>query len=108
MRKIKIIHYYKEDIKLLSKMGFEILRLSIAWIRIFPNGIEEIPNEKGLQFYDDVFDECLKYNIKPLITLSHYEMPLYLANEYHGWSNKKVITYFIHYVKTVFERYKLD
>ena len=103
---IDFYHHYKEDIKLLSNMGFKTLRLSIAWTRIFPNGIEEIPNEKGLQFYDDVFDECLKYNIKPLITLSHYEMPLYLANEYHGWSNKKVIDYFIHYVKTVFERYK--
>lgn len=99
-------HHYKEDIKLLAEMGFKVFRLSIAWARIFPNGDEEMPNEKGLQYYDAVFDECLKYGIEPLVTLSHYEMPLHLAVEYGGWKNRKMIDFYIHYAKIVFKRYK--
>ena len=70
---IDFYHRYKEDIKLFAEMGFKVFRTSIAWSRIFPNGDEETPNEKGLQFYDDLFDECLKYGIQPLVTISHYE-----------------------------------
>ena len=77
---IDFYHRYKEDIALFAQMGFKVLRLSIAWSRIFPHGDETVPNEKGLQFYDDVFDELAKYGIQPLVTLSHYEMPLYLSD----------------------------
>ena len=69
-------NHYKEDIALMAEMGFKCYRMSIAWTRIFPNGDEEEPNEEGLKFYDNVFDECLKYGIKPLVTLSHYETPI--------------------------------
>ena len=68
-------HRYKEDIALFAEMGFKAFRTSIAWTRIFPRGDEETPNEEGLQFYDDLFDECHKYGIEPIITLSHFEMP---------------------------------
>ena len=68
-------HHYKEDIALFAQMGFKSFRMSINWTRIFPNGDEKEPNEEGLQFYDDVFDELLKYGIEPVITLSHFEMP---------------------------------
>ena len=87
---VDFYHRYKEDIALFAQMGFKVLRLSIAWSRIFPHGDETVPNEKGLQFYDDVFDELAKYGIQPLVTLSHYEMPLYLATNYGGWVNRKV------------------
>lgn len=103
---IDFYHRYKEDIKLFAEMGFNVFRLSISWSRIFPNGDDEKPNEKGLRFYDSVFDECKKYNIKPLVTLSHYDTPLNLALKYNGWSNRKLIDFFIKYAKTVFERYK--
>ena len=76
---IDFYHRYKEDIKLFAEMGFKVFRLSIAWSRIFPNGDEETPNEKGLQFYDDVFDECHKYGIEALVTICHYETPLHLS-----------------------------
>ena len=99
-------HHYKEDIKLLAEMGFKVFRLSIAWTRIFPNGDEKTPNEKGLQFYDDVFDECHKYGIEPLVTISHYEMPLHLAVNYGGWKNRKMIDFYVKYARTVLERYK--
>lgn len=87
-------------------MGFKVFRTSIAWSRIFPNGDETEPNEKGLQFYDDLFDECHKYGIEPLVTLSHYETPLHLSREYDGWVNRKMIGFYERYVRTVFERYK--
>ena len=103
---IDFYHRYKEDIRLFAEMGFKVFRLSIAWSRIFPKGDEETPNEAGLKFYDDVFDECHKYGIKPLVTLSHYETPLYLAEHYDGWLNRKMIGFYEHYVRTVFTRYK--
>lgn len=87
---IDFYHRYKEDIALFNEMGLKCLRTSIAWSRIFPNGDESEPNEEGLQFYDNVFDELLKYGIEPVITLSHFEMPLHLAREYGGFRNRKV------------------
>ncbi len=83
-----------------------MFRTSIAWSRIFPKGDEMEPNEKGLRFYDDLFDECLKYGIEPLVTLSHYETPLYLAENYDGWVNPKMIEFYKRYVTVVFNRYK--
>ena len=99
-------HHYKQDIALAKEMGFNVFRMSINWSRIFPNGYDELPNEKGLEFYDKVFDELNKNNIEPLVTLSHYEMPYALVKKYSGWYSRQVIDYFLNYVKVVFERYK--
>ncbi len=99
-------HHYQEDIALMGEMGFKTFRLSMNWARIFPNGDDAVPNEKGLAFYDAVFDECKKYGIEPLVTLSHYETPLNLAVTYGGWVNRKLIGFFETYARTVFERYK--
>ena len=103
---IDFYHTYKEDIQLFAEMGFTVFRLSIAWSRIFPNGDELEPNETGLQFYDDVFDELAKYNIEPLVTMSHYEQPLHLATHYNGWSNRQSIDFFTRYVEAICHRYK--
>lgn len=103
---VDFYHRYREDIRLFAEMGFKVFRLSIGWSRIFPKGDEKEPNEKGLEFYDRVFDECLKYGIEPLVTLSHYETPLYLAEHYNGWSSRKLIGFYENYVRTVFNRYK--
>ena len=103
---IDFYHRYKEDIKLFAEMGFKTLRFSIAWSRIFPKGDEKEPNELGLQFYDNVIDECLKYGIEPLVTLSHYETPLHLSKTYDGWRSRKLIGFFENYCRVVFERYK--
>lgn len=99
-------HRYKEDIALLAGMGFRVLRLSIAWSRIFPNGDDPEPNEEGLAFYDRVFDECLRHGIQPMVTLSHYETPLHLAKVYDGWRSRKMIGFFERYCRTVFARYR--
>lgn len=98
-------HHYKEDIALMGEMGFKTFRLSMNWARIFPNGDDAAPNEKGLAFYDAVFDECKKYGIEPLVTLSHYETPINLVTAYGGWANRKLIGFFETYAKTVFARY---
>lgn len=102
---IDFYHRYKDDIKLFAEMGFKVFRTSIAWSRIFPNGDEEIPNEAGLLFYDQLFDECIKYGIEPLVTISHYETPLHLSKKYNGWVNRKMIGFYERYVRTLFSRY---
>ncbi|MCG3726675.1 glycoside hydrolase family 1 protein [Vibrio cincinnatiensis] len=103
---IDFYHRYAEDIALFAEMGFTCLRVSIAWSRIFPNGDDAEPNEAGLAYYDRVFDEMAKHNITPLVTLSHYEMPLNLANKYQGWASREVLGFFEDYAKVVFNRYK--
>ncbi|OQP14094.1 glycoside hydrolase family 1 protein [Geobacillus zalihae] len=103
---IDFYHRYKEDIALFAEMGFKAFRLSIAWTRIFPNGTELEPNEEGLAFYDRVFDELHKYGIEPVVTISHYEMPLHLAKEYGGWRSRELVALFERYARAIFERYK--
>ncbi|UQS82186.1 6-phospho-beta-glucosidase [Bombilactobacillus folatiphilus] len=103
---IDFYNRYPGDIKLFAEMGFKCFRTSIAWTRIFPNGDEDQPNEAGLKFYDDLFDECLKYDIEPVITLSHFEMPYHLVEEYGGWRSRKVIDFFVKFAEVVFKRYQ--
>ncbi|WP_332632703.1 glycoside hydrolase family 1 protein [Halalkalibacter flavus] len=102
---IDFYNTYKEDIALFAEMGFKAFRFSIAWTRIFPNGDELHPNEKGLAFYENVIDELLKNDIEPVITISHYEMPLHLVREYGGWKNRTLVEFYERYAKTLFERY---
>ncbi|MDA0117489.1 glycoside hydrolase family 1 protein [Vibrio sp. T11.5] len=97
---------YPEDIALFNEMGFNCLRLSIAWTRIFPNGDESEPNEEGLAYYDRIFDELAKHDITPFVTLSHYEMPYALVENYGGWASRELISFFERYARTVFERYQ--
>lgn len=105
-RGIDFYHHYKEDLALFAEMGFKTLRLSIAWSRIFPTGEETEPNELGLQFYENVFKEMKRLNIEPIVTLSHYEMPLALSNKYNGWVSRTVIDDFVRFSTACFNRYK--
>lgn len=102
---VDFYHHYKEDIKLFAEMGFTCLRTSIAWTRLFPNGDEEEANEAGLTFYDCVFDECNKYGIEPVITLSHFEMPYHLVRKYGGWRDRRLIDFFTRFARVCFARY---
>lgn len=102
---IDFYHHYKEDIALMAEMGLKAYRMSIAWTRIYPNGVEDEPNEKGLKFYDQVFDELKKYGIEPIVTISHYESPWFLA-EKGGWTNREMIDHYLKYCETIFERYQ--
>jgi len=105
-RGIDFYHRYREDLDLFAEMGFKVLRVSIAWSRIFPNGTETEPNEKGFAFYESLFTEMKKRGIKPLVTLHHYEMPLHLAQLGNGWCNRAVIDHFLRFSETVFRRYR--
>lgn len=102
---IDFYHRYPQDIALFSELGFTCFRLSIAWSRIFPKGDELEPNELGLAYYDKIFDELEKHGITPVVTLSHYEMPLHLAEKYHGWTSRELIGFFERYATAVFSRF---
>ena len=103
---IDFYHRYKEDIALFAEMGFRVFRLSLNWTRIFPKGDEVKPNQKGLDFYRAVFEECKKYGIEPLVTISHYEIPYYLMDKYGGWLSRDCIDFYLNFCETVFKEYK--
>lgn len=105
-RAIDYFHHFKEDIALMAELGLKMFRFSINWTRIFPNGDETEPNELGLLFYEKVLDELAKYQIEPLVTLQHFEMPVGLVNKWGGWRNKRTLSAFENYVKVVGERFK--
>ena len=102
---IDFYHRYADDIALLAEMGFTTFRFSIAWSRIFPDGDEQTPNEEGLAFYDRVLDELERHGIEPLVTMSHYETPLHLAETYDGWTDRRMIGFFERYARTLLKRY---
>ena len=104
-RGINFYHTYKEDLALFAEMGFKVLRVSIAWSRLYPTGEELTPNQEGVKFYKDMFKEMAKLGIEPLVTLSHYEMPLELALKYNGWNDRRVIDMFVRFSKTCFEEF---
>ncbi|WLS80510.1 6-phospho-beta-glucosidase [Erwinia pyri] len=102
---IDFYHRYKEDIALMAEMGFTVFRTSIAWSRIYPNGDELVPNEAGIAFYRDLFNECKKYNIEPLVTLCHFDVPMHLVREYGSWRSRKMVEFFTRYARTCFEAF---
>lgn len=103
---IDFYHRWKEDIALFAEMGFKVFRFSLNWSRIFPDGDDQTPNEKGLRFYDDLISELEKYGIEPLVTISHYEMPLNLSTKYGGWTDRRLIGFYLRFAETVFRRYR--
>lgn len=103
---IDMYHRYKEDIALFAEMGFKCYRFSFSWSRIFPTGEEETPNEEGLKFYEDFIDELLKYNIEPVITICHFDVPLALVEKYGSWKNRRLIDCYLKYCDAIFRRFK--
>lgn len=103
---IDFYHRYKEDIELFAELGLKSFRMSISWPRIFPKGIEEEPNEEGLAFYDAVFDELEHYGIEPMVTMNHYDTPLWLIEHTDGWRSPEILVHWERYVRTLLTRYK--
>ncbi|MGX7352442.1 6-phospho-beta-glucosidase [Enterococcus canis] len=103
---IDMYHHFKEDIALFAEMGFKTYRMSIAWSRIFPQGDEKEPNEAGLKFYEDVFKECRKYNIEPLVTITHFDCPMHLIKEYGAWRSRELVGFYENLCRVIFNRYK--
>ena len=104
---IDFYHTYPDDLKLLGKdgLGLNAYRTSINWARIFPNGDDAEPNEEGLKFYDDLIDAIIANGMDPLITMSHYEMPVNLTLNYTGWYSRETIDFFERYGKVILDRY---
>lgn len=103
---IDFYHRYREDIALFAEMGFTALRISVDWSRIFPNGDDDKPNQKGLQFYSDVVDELLAHGIEPIITLYHFELPKNLVDQYGSWLNREVIDLYLRFCECLFRFFK--
>ena len=99
-------HHFKEDIRLFGEMGMKMFRMSISWSRIYPNVTEETPNQKGLDHYREVFEECRKYGIEPLVTIHHFDDPIVIDTELGGWQNRKIAEYYAKYVRTIANEYK--
>lgn len=102
---IDFYHYYKEDIALMSEMGFKVFRTSISWSRLFPDGDEEKPNQAGIDFYRNMFLECKKYGMEPLVTLCHFDIPMGLVEKYGSWRNRKVLDFFLRYANVCFKEF---
>lgn len=100
---VDFYHNYHEDIKQLAATGINTFRFSISWARIFPNGDDVKPNQAGLDYYLDLVKELNKYGITPIMTLSHYEMPLNLVLNYNAWYDRKVADLFEKFAKTVID-----
>ena len=103
---IDFYHHYKKDIALFAEMGFKVFRMSISWSRLYPRGDEDVPNPKGIEFYRNVFLELRKYNIEPLVTIWHFDTPLYLEEHYKGWNNRQLIDFYSRFANTCFTEYK--
>ncbi|MGX4686721.1 6-phospho-beta-glucosidase [Vagococcus sp. JNUCC 83] len=103
---IDMYHRYKEDIALFAEMGFKTYRLSIAWSRIFPKGDEKEPNEAGLKYYEDLFKECKKYGIEPLVTITHFDCPMHLVEKYGAWRSREMVGFYENLCHVIFNRYK--
>lgn len=99
-------HHYEEDIRLFAEMGFKMYRFSINWTRIFPNGYDESPNQKGLEHYRKVLELCKSLGIEPLVTMSHYEFPYALTKRWNGWEDRRTIDCFVKYTTTIMNEYK--
>lgn len=103
---IDFYHHYKEDIAMLSEMGIKCFRFSVSWSRIFPNGDDEKPNEEGMTFYENIFKELKKYEIEPVVTISHFDIPMNLVIKYGGWQNRDVIEFYVRYATLLMERFQ--
>ncbi|XP_048001415.1 myrosinase 1-like [Leguminivora glycinivorella] len=97
-------HYYKRDVEMLRELGVDVYRFSISWPRILPGGFRTIKNEAGLQYYDNLIDELLKYNIQPMVTMYHFDTPMALQH-LGGWSNPSFVDWFVDYARVLFDRY---
>lgn len=102
---IDMYHHFKEDIALFAQMGFKCYRLSVSWTRIFPNGDDETPNEEGIRFYNDLFDECLRNGIEPLVTICHFDTPVPLIKKYGGWKDRRMVDAYLRYCEVLFRQY---
>lgn len=96
-------HRYEEDIEIMKDLGINMYRFSVAWPRIFPNGVGEV-NKEGIDYYHRLVDGLLEAGIEPLCTLYHWDLPQALQDQ-GGWDNRETIDAFVNYAKTMFKEF---
>ncbi|KAJ7950624.1 Beta-glucosidase [Quillaja saponaria] len=99
-----VYHKYKDDVRLMAAMGLEAYRFSISWSRVIPDGKGPV-NPKGLQYYNSLINELIRYGIKPHVTLHHYDLPQALEDEYGGWISKNIVNDFTAYADLCFRKF---
>lgn len=100
---IDFYNRYHDDLALMEEMGLKVFRTSIDWSRIFPNGDDNEPNMEGIQYYIKLFDECHQKNMKVFATILHYNIPVNLVTRYGGWKNRKLVDFYLKFVRVLFE-----
>lgn len=104
-RGIDLYHRYRSDVELFAELGIKVLRLSVSWSRLFPRGDEGEPNPAGLAYYHGLLDALAQKGIEPLVTISHYEMPLQLTLDYGGWADRRLIDLYLRFAETCFREF---
>lgn len=94
-------HHLKEDVALMKELGLKSYRFSISWPRVIPDGHRRV-NSKGIEFYNNLIEQLLKYNIEPIVTIYHFDLPQVLQDEYGGWKSRKILEDFDFYCYTIF------
>jgi beta-glucosidase len=84
-------------------LGIKNFRFSLAWSRLFPGGVGK-PSEQGVDFYDRLIDFCLELNIRPWVTLYHWDLPQALEDR-GGWTNRDMLDWFEHYVQFCVQKF---
>eukprot|EP01025_Chloroclados_australasicus_P050118 TRINITY_DN5731_c0_g2_i2.p2 TRINITY_DN5731_c0_g2~~TRINITY_DN5731_c0_g2_i2.p2 ORF type:complete len:260 (-),score=20.81 TRINITY_DN5731_c0_g2_i2:779-1495(-) len=101
---IDMYHKYKDDVKLMKRLGITHYRFSISWPRIIPSG-EGAVNQKGVQYYHNLIDELISNGIEPVVTLYHWDLPLALHTKRRGWLSPEIVSSFVSYAKVCFEEF---
>ena len=91
----------------MAEMGFKAYRMSISWSRILPTGEGEI-NQAGIDFYKDLFAECHKHGIEPVVTIFHFDLPLALQEKYRTWADRRMADAYVAYCRVLFENFRDD
>jgi len=93
-------HRYKEDVAIMKKIGIKSYRFSISWSRVMPE--EGKINPLGIKFYSDLVDELISSEIEPIVTIYHWDLPVWLYKK-GGWLNVMIADYFTEYTKVLVE-----
>lgn len=95
---------YKRDVEMIRELGLDVYRFSLSWTRILPTGFPNAINQAGIDYYNKLINEMLKYNIQPVVTLYHWDLPQKLQ-DLGGWANPYIVDWFTDYSRIAFQQF---